>query len=275
LGLDSDAREAFDFSKNGRPRAICFGGSLKPSSDAAWKKDLLEATPSGCGQPERGRRLWSARRRQGEGQFQDNRRIVSVRCFGRNPRLLKGSLKSNVIVNAGGTLAGSGKVDGNVTNKGGTVSPDPLHIDGAYSQTGGAITFDIGPNGKGGFLESALVFDPGDPVSIRGAKIVFDFLGGASPLAFFDSGAFDLDAFFQESDGSLFSNDFNLESLLAGDSFTTDMPGFDVTGFGANGAVDLIQTSIPEPSTWAMLIAGFVGLGLAGWRRGGGCLAPA
>jgi PEP-CTERM motif len=25
---------------------------------------------------------------------------------------------------------------------------------------------------------------------------------------------------------------------------------------------------IPEPSTWAMLLAGFGGLGYAGWRRG-------
>jgi hypothetical protein len=25
--------------------------------------------------------------------------------------------------------------------------------------------------------------------------------------------------------------------------------------------------SIPEPSTWAMLVAGFAGLGLLGWRK--------
>jgi hypothetical protein len=153
------------------------------------------------------------------------------------------------------------------------VTPDPLPIEGAYSQTGGAITFDIDPDGKGGFLESALLFDPGNPVSITGAKIVFDFLGGANPLAFFKSGAFDLDSFFRESDGSLFSNDFNLESLFAGDTFATNMRGFDITGFGANGAVDVARTSVPEPSTWAMLIAGFAGLGFAGWRRGRARLA--
>jgi hypothetical protein len=114
------------------------------------------------------------------------------------------------------------------------------------------------------------MFDPGDPVSITGAKIVFDFLGGANPLAFFKSDAFDLDSFFQESDGSLLSNDVNLESLFASDSFATNMPGFDITGFGANGAVDVAQASVPEPSTWAMLIAGFFCLSAMLRARGPG-----
>ncbi len=35
------------------------------------------------------------------------------------------------------------------------------------------------------------------------------------------------------------------------------------TGSGFNGA----WTGVPEPSTWAMLLAGFAGLGLVGWRR--------
>jgi PEP-CTERM motif len=40
--------------------------------------------------------------------------------------------------------------------------------------------------------------------------------------------------------------------------------------------VDYVQTSrIPEPSTWAMLIIGFAGLGYLGWRRGRGRAAAA
>lgn len=113
------------------------------------------------------------------------------------------------------------------------------------------------------------MFNPGSSVSISGTKIVFDFLNGASPLAFFGSGNFNLDEFFEESDGSLFSNNFNLASLFAGDIFATNVRGFNIAGFGEDGAVDLLESSsVPEPSTWAMLVIAFVGLGLAGWRRG-------
>ena len=179
---------------------------------------------------------------------------------------------SGGIINLAGVIGGTGTLQGSVTVISGVVqvgaSPDALHIEGPYFQTGGEIKFEIDPNGLGGYLESSLVFDPGNGVSITGTKIVFDFLNGANPLAFFDSGAFNLDAFFQESDGSLFSSGFNLESLFADDIFSTNMRGFDITGFSADGAVSLSQSSaIPEPSTWAMMLLGFAGLGWAGYRR--------
>jgi PEP-CTERM motif len=93
-------------------------------------------------------------------------------------------------------------------------------------------------------------------------------LNGANPLAFLERGGFNVDEFFRMSDGSLFSNDFNLVSLFAGDTFATNIRGFDIGGISANGAVGLTQSSaVPEPSTWAMLLIGFAGLGFAGSRR--------
>ncbi len=172
---------------------------------------------------------------------------------------------------SGGSFGGDGAVVGNVKVTGGVVQAGgpsgSLHIKGAYTQTGGTITFDIDPDGKGGYLESDLLFDPSNSVSITGTKIVFDFLDGASPLTLFKSGAFNLDLFFEESDGSLFSRNFNLEFLFAGDTFATNMSGFGINGFGADGAIALAESSaVPEPSTWAMMLLGFAGLGFAGWR---------
>jgi hypothetical protein len=183
-----------------------------------------------------------------------------------------GKLQAGGILNAAGLIGGTGTLEGSVTVLSGIVqigaSPDALHVEGPYSQTGGIIKFEVDPNGQGGYLESSIVFDPGSGVSISGTQIVFDFLNGANPLTFFDSGAFNLDAFFQDSDGSLFSNNFNLRSLFAGDTFATNLLGFEITGFGANGAVRLTESAaVRESSTWALMALGFAALGFVGYRN--------
>jgi hypothetical protein len=38
-------------------------------------------------------------------------------------------------------------------------------------------------------------------------------------------------------------------------------------GTGANQNFTLVIGEVPEPSTWAMMLLGFAGLGLAGWRH--------
>lgn len=68
------------------------------------------------------------------------------------------------------------------------------------------------------------------------------------------------------------STNFTAETI----SFTSDITGTGLFNFagtvGNNGdtnvAVDAVQVaSVPEPSTWAMMILGFVGLGFMAYRR--------
>jgi T5SS/PEP-CTERM-associated repeat protein len=160
-------------------------------------------------------------------------------------------VSGNVLVESGGSFVGMGIVNGNLTNNGGIVgagaSPDALYINGNYTQTGGTIDFEVDPDGHGGFLWSTLVLGAGDSVDITGADIVLNFLGGASPTQFAEEGLYNLDTFFREenADGA----NVALPSELA--TFT------DIT----------VTTNVPEPSTWAMMLLGFAGLGFAGYRR--------
>ena len=40
-----------------------------------------------------------------------------------------------------------------------------------------------------------------------------------------------------------------------------------LTGLNSPHGMDFIPFAVPEPSTWAMMLLGFAGLGFAGYRR--------
>jgi T5SS/PEP-CTERM-associated repeat protein len=181
---------------------------------------------------------------------------------------------TSVVVGQNGVLGGNGTVNGNITVNGGTVnvgaSPDALHVSGNFAQTGGTLKFEIDPDGHGGFLESTLVFDLGNTVSIAGANIVFDFVDGADPLAFFNTGQFVIDSFFKLSNGDLFSADFNVDSVFQGDSFSVIAAGFTINDFSFNvdqGAIVLAETAVPEPGSLGLLTTALMGLGALGYMR--------
>jgi CHRD domain/PEP-CTERM motif len=71
-------------------------------------------------------------------------------------------------------------------------------------------------------------------------------------------------AFVTANGGTALSAFAALEAgLVAGDAYlnihTTEFPGGEIRGF--------LLAAVPEPSTWAMLILGFAGLGFIGYRR--------
>jgi choice-of-anchor A domain-containing protein len=57
--------------------------------------------------------------------------------------------------------------------------------------------------------------------------------------------------------------DSNINGFVYADSFTSN--GGEVHNYGYTGA--LPPTTVPEPSTWAMMLAGFAGLAYVGFRR--------
>ena len=69
--------------------------------------------------------------------------------------------------------------------------------------------------------------------------------------------------------------------LSAADGFAEDTV-FDLGSFGPNIELTITGSgtfafggAVPEPSTWAMLVLGFAGLGLVGYRQTRGAKPPA
>lgn len=155
-----------------------------------------------------------------------------------------GWLQAPVVLGRGGTLMGTGSVGPSVLNLGGTVkpgfSPGTLHIDGSYTDVGGHIQIEIGPNGSD-FIDVA-----GD-LSLHGTSIEFRFIDGFAPDAGF---SYD----FIDADGSVDLADlqFSFSGLQPGFQFSVSQPGPDgVLTFVARTA----GIPLPEPALPALMAA--------------------
>jgi hypothetical protein len=179
---------------------------------------------------------------------------------------------------------------GATINVGGFAFPDNGLVDtlvastGSYTVSGGslasvltdtdpgtyAFSFDSGASLTLGWSAASPVNGPGDDivlfelgvpdswnVTINGTTLLETPIDTGFTAAGFDlnAAAFDLSDFGVASGGSIsqIHLTFNLD------------PGGTIASTSLVGA--LHTSSAPEPSTWAMLLVGFAGLGLLGWTR--------
>jgi hypothetical protein len=163
-----------------------------------------------------------------------------------------------VKVGKGGTLIGGGTIQGKLLTVSGTVSigdPQSLTVEGDYQQVSGVLDFQVaGPDDYDQLIVK------GGGVDIKGGIVEFDFIDGFAPTA---------------------GDDFKV--ISADEGITFDPASIQVDGLAPgflwrfaydpnSGSYNLVTvsgtpTAAPEPSTWAMMLLGFAGLGFAGYRR--------
>ena len=190
---------------------------------------------------------------------------------------------STVEIGTDGTVSGSnGVIAGNVVLRGALLpgnSPGLLTIDGSLTtQAGSRLVLDVQANGSG-FDIDRLAFTLGSTFSFRDLAVTFNFLGASDPLAFLAAGGFDLDRFLLSLDettgafnplSSTFAQGVTWASLFQGATFDARSSVFDVSAFtftAPNIASFGNLQPIPEPETWALMLAGLATLGETARRR--------
>jgi subtilase-type serine protease len=187
---------------------------------------------------------------------------------------------TNVTIDATGTLGGTGTIAGNVTNAGGAIKPGDapgvltitgnltdsqsselnILLGGTTPGTGYSQLIVDGSASLLGNLDVDLV----DGFSLTSGE-TFDIVGTGNGLT---NGltSLSLDGVACGADGDAFK--CNGGSFFDIFSWSTIDPGTLVPG-GINPedlALSVTVTQVPEPSTWVMMLAGFVGIGFLSYR---------
>ena len=163
--------------------------------------------------------------------------------------VVNGTLNTPVLALQAGTVSGTGTIAGNVNNTGGVLnpgaSPGTLTITGDYAQaSGGSLTIELDGEEQG---------------------VSFDWLtiGGNATLA----GNLFLDVGFTPADGTTFTF-LTTSGLVSGAFEHIYANGWDVLTTYTDHSVSVTLTAaVPEPETWALLLAGVAVLGTFGARQ--------
>lgn len=180
-----------------------------------------------------------------------------------------------IVIGSNGFLGGTGTITGNVTNFGIFApgnSPGTVEIAGSFAAAAGSrMILEVQSDGHGGFNTDRVIFGGGHALDLAHLKVEFRFLGTTNPNDFQASHLFDIDTFFQartQGGGTV-----NLAPSVFGTatfSAQADAYTFNNFSFTATGGSSFTATPVPEPESWAMLLAGLLALGgvARGRRRG-------
>jgi len=112
--------------------------------------------------------------------------------------------------------------------------------------------------GPGGSSVSASWFI--DPANAQGANTAFDTPGTLLDT-FSNAATAQTSAFSHNSPGTIF--DLTAPFSMTEQATIVLVPGENLVNRGQA----LVGVAVPEPSTWAMMLAGFAALALMGWKR--------
>lgn len=178
----------------------------------------------------------------------------------------------NIVIGTNGFLGGTGTINGNITNYGIFApgnSPGTLEITGSFvAAVGSKMILEVESDGMGGFNTDRVIFSSGQPLDLAHLNAEFRFLGNTNPNAFQAQGSFALDTFFQlrQADNSLLPL---AAQVFETANFSAQADQYTITSFSFNAAsgASFVAAPVPEPESWAMLVAGLFAVCAVARRR--------